>query len=204
MIEIIKLTKRYGDRTVLDVERLEIEKGECIVLTGHNGSGKSTLLKLIAGTVRESSGEVKKEGALYYLPQSYVPFNKSVRKNIICCLDGDRKKKGVRCDEILDAFRLKHLEHKNAKTLSGGECQRLCLARVLARRADIILLDEPTSAADKQSRAVINSLIREYQQRTGCTVIMTSHTEEIPEFEKVKIISLCDGKITQIREVKNA
>lgn len=204
MIEITKLTKSYGDRTVLDISALRIEKGECVVLTGHNGSGKSTLIRIIAGTLRQSSGRVEKEGELYYLPQSCLPFNKSVGRNIICCLDGDRKKKGVRCDEILDAFRLKHLEHKNAKTLSGGECQRLCLARVLARRADIILLDEPTSAADKQSRAVINSLIREYQQRTGCTVIMTSHTEEIPEFEKVKIISLCDGKITQISEVNNA
>lgn len=204
MIEIIKLTKRYGDRTVLDVDRLEIEKGECIVLTGHNGSGKSTLLKLIAGTVRESSGEVKKEGALYYLPQSYVPFNKSVRKNITCCLTGDRKSKNERCDEILEAFGLRCLEHKNAKTLSGGECQRLCLARVLSRRADIILLDEPTSAADKQSRAIINSIICDYQKKTGCTVIMTSHTEEIPDFDRVKIISLCDGKITEIREKSNA
>ncbi len=204
MIKLTNLTKRYGDRTVLDIEALVAEKGECIVLTGHNGSGKSTLLKILARTLCESSGEVTVTGNLYYLPQHCIPFNKSVRRNINFCLEGDRKSKNARCEEILDAFNLKHLENKNAKTLSGGECQRLCLARVLCRRADIILLDEPTSAADKESRAIINSLILSYQKKTGCTVIMTSHTEEIPNFERVKIINLCDGKITEIREENNA
>lgn len=204
MIEIKNLTKSYGDRTVLDIDSLSIKKGECIVLTGHNGSGKSTLIKILADVLKESSGSVKKEGRVYYLPQSCLPFNKSVRRNITCCLDGGRKDKNTRCDEILTAFCLKHLENKNAKTLSGGECQRLCLARVLSRRADIILLDEPTSAADKKSRQIINSLIADYHKKTGCTVIMTSHTEEIPDFDKVKIINLCDGKITEAREQTNA
>lgn len=204
MIEVKNLTKVYKDRAVLDIESLVVEKGECIVLTGHNGSGKSTFLKILAGTLKESSGEIKKEGKVCYLPQQCIPFNKSVRRNITFCLDGSRKSKNALCDVILKAFGLNHLEHKNAKTLSGGECQRLCLARVLSKKADIVLLDEPTSAADKESRAIINRLISDYRKQTGCTVIMTSHTDEIPDFDKVKIIKLCDGKITEIREESNA
>lgn len=204
MIEIKNLTKTYGNRTVLDIDSLSVKKGECIVLTGHNGSGKSTLIKILAGTLKQSSGEVKKSGQVYYLPQSCLPFNKSVKGNITYCLSGNRKEKFARCDKILQAFNLKHLENKNAKTLSGGECQRLCLARVLCKKADIILLDEPASAADKESRAIINSLVVKYQKQTGCTVIMTSHTEELPLFEKVRIIKLCDGRITEAKEESNA
>lgn len=204
MITITNLKKSYGNRVVLDIDSLSVKKGECVVLVGHNGSGKSTLLKILAGTLRQSEGEFSSEGKLYYLPQNCLAFNRSVRRNITYCLEGDRKSKNARCEEILTAFNLKHLENKNAKTLSGGECQRLCLARVLSRKADIILLDEPTSAADKESRAIINSLILSYQKKTGCTVIMTSHTEEIPDFECYKTISLCDGKITEIREEDNA
>ncbi|MBE6786447.1 MAG: ABC transporter ATP-binding protein [Ruminococcaceae bacterium] len=193
MIEIKNLRKAYGGRTVLDIEELHIKKGECVVLTGHNGSGKSTLLKILAGTEKKSEGSVITRGQIYYLPQQSLPFNKSVRKNLLFCLEGKRKEKNEKCNELLDAFELRHLENKNAGTLSGGECQRLALARVLCRRADIILLDEPSSAADSKGRALINSLIKKYCERTGCTLVMTTHTGEYPEIKGLRIIGLCDG-----------
>lgn len=196
MIEINNLIKKYGDRAVLDIDSLTIKKGEFVVLTGHNGSGKSTLLKILAGTLKPTEGEFKAEGQLYYLPQQSLPFNRSVRKNILCCLDGDTKSKKELCESILEAFNLKHLENKNAKTLSGGECQRLALARVLCRKADIILLDEPSSAADTQSRRLINELIAEYHKKTCCTFIMTTHTGEMPDVKELRIINLCDGRIS--------
>ena len=65
MIEIKNLKKLYGDRTVLDIPELKIEKGECVILTGHNGSGKTTLMKILADTLKPTEGEVKKEGAVY-------------------------------------------------------------------------------------------------------------------------------------------
>lgn len=203
MIKIEKLKKVYGDRTVLDIDYLEIKKGECVVLTGHNGSGKSTLLKILAGTLRASEGNVETEGDAYYLPQQSLPFNKSVKKNILYCLEGDRKYKKELCEKILTSFDLKHLEAKNAKGLSGGECQRLALARVLSRKADIILLDEPTSAADSESRKKINRLIASYCKKTGCTLIMTSHTDALPEGINIKNIKLCDGKIIRNKEEEN-
>lgn len=204
MIKAENLKKLYGGRTVLDIDYLEIGKGECVVLVGHNGSGKSTLLKILAGVLKATQGTVEVRGDVYYLPQQSLPFNKSVKNNILYCLEGDRKSRSGICEEILTAFDLKHLEAKNAKGLSGGECQRLALARVLSRKTDILLLDEPTSAADSESRKRINSLIADYYKKTGCTLIMTSHTDDLPEGIKIKTVRLCDGKIMRNEEEKNA
>lgn len=197
MIKIKNIKKLYGNRTVLSVSDLEIKKGECVVLTGHNGSGKTTLMKILAGTLNATEGQLDIRGDIYYLPQQCLPFNKSVRKNILYCLDEGKKEKNEICEELLDAFRLKELENKNAKTLSGGELQRLALARVFAKKADILLLDEPTSAADKQSRLIINSLIAEYFRKTGCTLVMITHADELPPIDEVRIIRLYDGEIAE-------
>ena len=195
MIKINKLKKLYGDRIVLDIPSLEIKKGEHIILIGHNGSGKSTFLRILAGTENKTEGDVHTDGQIYYLPQQSLPFNKSVKGNILYCLDGKRKDKQELCEKMLVAFKLKHLENKNAKTLSGGECQRLALARVLCKKGDIILLDEPSSAADSKGRELINKLICEYCEKTGCTLVMTTHTGEYPSLKNLRIIELCDGKI---------
>ena len=204
MIKINALKKLYGDRTVLDIKSLGIKKGECVVLTGHNGSGKSTLLKILAGTEKQTEGEVLTKGQIYYLPQQSIPFNKSVKSNILYCLEGKRKDKRELCEKMLDAFNLKQLESKNAKTLSGGECQRLALARVLCKKGDIILLDEPSSAADSKGRELINQLIRGYCEKNGCTLVMTTHTGEYPRLKKLRIIELCDGKIISDTEKREA
>ena len=195
MIKIKGLKKLYGDRTVLDIPRLEIKKGEHVILIGHNGSGKSTLLRILAGTESKTEGNVLKEGQIYYLPQQSLPFNKSVKSNLLYCLDGKRKDKQELCEALLNAFNLKHLESKNAKTLSGGECQRLALSRVLCKKGDVILLDEPSSAADSKGRELINKLIGDYCEKTGCTLVMTTHTGEYPKLNKLRIIELCDGRI---------
>lgn len=171
MIKVTKLKKQYGERTVLDIPELEISKGECVILAGHNGSGKSTLLKILAGTEKQTEGEVLTKGQIYYLPQQSIPFNKSVKSNILYCLEGKRKDKHELCDTLLEEFNLKHLESKNAKTLSGGECQRLALARVLCKKGDIILLDEPSSAADSKGRELINQLIRGYCEKDRKSVV---------------------------------
>lgn len=195
MIRINNLKKQYGDRIAVDIPELEIEQGEHIILTGHNGSGKSTLLKILAGTENRSEGDVLSQGQIYYLPQQSLPFNKSVKSNVLFCLDGKRNEMNELSEKILSSFNLKHLENKNAKTLSGGECQRLALARVLCKKGDIILLDEPTSAADSKGRQLINELICEYCEKTGCTLVMTTHTGEFPDLNNLRIIELCDGKI---------
>ena len=118
-----------------------------------------------------------------------------MQKNLLFCIEGDKKSKNELCDKVLDALELRKLESKNAKTLAGGECQRLALGRVICKKGDIILLDEPSSAADSYGRKLINRIICRYVEKTGCILIMTTHTGELPEIEDLRIIELCDGKI---------
>lgn len=195
MIEIKNLKKTYGDRTVLNIPYLKIEKGERILLIGHNGSGKSTLLKILSGVITSYEGEVNCEGITYYLPQKCVPFNKSVKKNIMYALKGDKKTKEAICTKVLESLKLSHLENKNANSLSGGECQRLCLGRVIANEGDILILDEPTSAADIKSTELIEEIIDTYCQKTGCILIMTTHDKVQAEKFKGTVIELFEGEI---------
>ncbi len=198
MIEIKNLVKTYGDRVVVDIPELTINNGECIVLTGHNGSGKSTLMKILAGITNASEGSFHFDGILRYLPQQSLPFNKSVKGNILYILDGKRADKTRKCDAILEKLKLTHLQKKNALTLSGGEAQRLALGRVLAKKCDVLLLDEPTSAADTESAKLILETIDEYRKETGCILIITTHNKEEAERIGGRRINLCDGRITDI------
>ena len=193
MISIKNIKKTYGDRTVLDIPSLEIKKGERLVLIGPNGSGKSTLIKILAGTIKATRGEVTSDRDLYYLPQQSLPFSMTVRKNVLYCLSGSKEEKEKRCDELLKMLHLSHLEGKNAKKLSGGEAQRLALCRVLAKKGDIILLDEPTSAADIESEEIIEQAIKDYADESGCTLIIATHSPaQAKKFAK-RIIMLHDG-----------
>lgn len=196
MIKLRNLKKIYGDRTVLDIENLTFRKGETVAIVGPNGSGKSTLLKIIAETIKSDSGDIERKGKLLYLPQQSVPFRKSVRKNILFSMENtDSKEK--RCDEILEEMKLTDLADKNAKRLSGGECQRLTLARVLVNDGDFLLLDEPSSAADIEGTEIIENAIRKYKEKTGCGVIMTTHSPVQALKLADRIIMLDNGKIVE-------
>ena len=196
MITLKSIKKTYGDRTVLDIENLTFSKGETVAIVGPNGSGKSTLLKIIADTVKSDGGDIERNGKILYLPQQSVPFRKSVRKNILFSMENaDNKDK--RCDEILKELSLTSLADKNAKTLSGGEAQRLSLGRILVNEGDFLLLDEPSSAADIEGAETIEKALTRYREKTGCGVIMTTHSPVQALKLADRIIMLCDGKIVE-------
>ncbi len=196
MIKLKNIKKTYGERTVLDIENLSFTKGETVAIVGPNGSGKSTLLKIIADIIKSDDGETVRRAKLYYLPQQSIPFRKSVRKNILFSMENtvDKEK---RCDEILAELCLTNLADKNAKGLSGGECQRLALGRVLINEGDFLVLDEPSSAADIEGTQMIENAIRKYKEKTGCGVIMTTHSPVQALKLADRIIMLCDGKIVE-------
>lgn len=196
MIKIKNIKKTYGKRTVLDIENLSFTKGETVAIVGPNGSGKSTLLKIIADIIKSDCGETERKAKLYYLPQQSFPFRKSVRKNILFSMENNVDKE-KRCDEILTQLGLTSLANKNAKGLSGGEAQRLSLGRILVNDGDFLLLDEPSSAADIEGTQIIEKAIINYKNKTGCGVIMTTHSPVQALKLADRIIMLCDGKIVE-------
>ncbi len=196
MIVVNKLKKIYGERTVLNVDSLTVRKGETVVIVGPNGSGKSTLLKILAGTLEKSEGEYSIKGEGFYLPQQCTPFSKTVRKNILFSMK-DSSDKDKCCDDILEALSLSHLKDKNAKVLSGGECQRLALGRIIVNNADFLLLDEPSSAADIEGTEIIERALRNYKEKTGCGILMTTHSPKQAKNLADLIIMLNGGKIVE-------
>ena len=196
MIKLKSIKKHYGERTVLDIEKLTFKKGETVAVIGPNGSGKSTLLKILADTVKSDGGEMEKQGKILYPPQQNLPFRKSVRKNILFSMESTDSKE-ERCDEILLELGLSHLADKNARGLSGGEAQRLALGRLLVNNGDFLLLDEPSSAADIEGTEAIERAIKSYKAKTGCGIIMTTHSPAEALQLADRIIMLCDGKIVE-------
>ncbi len=196
MIKVTNLIKTYGDRTVLNIPSLTVNKGETLVVVGPNGSGKSTLLKIIAGVIEKNHGEISVNGEVYYLPQKNIPFRKKVRDNILFSAEYIAEKE-KRCDKILESLGLEALADKNASKLSGGECQRLCLGRILINSGDFLLLDEPSSAADIEGTELIEKAIREYKNKTGCGIIMTTHSPRQAKDLADTIIMLRNGEIAE-------
>lgn len=196
MIKLHNIKKTYGERTVLDIENLTFSKGETVAIVGPNGSGKSTLLKIIANTIKSDVGEIERKGKILYLPQQNIPFRKSVRKNILFSMEKSENK-DKRCDDILLKLALSHLADKNAKVLSGGEAQRLSLGRILVNDGDFLLLDEPTSATDIEGAELVEKALTQYRERTGCGIIMTTHSPVQALKLADRIIMLCDGKIVE-------
>ena len=190
MIEINNLKKRYGERTVLDIPSLSINDVETLALAGANGSGKTTLLKILGGTVKASEGSFSISGSILYMPQNSYAFRGDLIRNIF--ISGADRSKAF---ELLEKLELSHLADKKAKSLSGGELQRLSLCRVLSGKCDLLLLDEPTSACDANGAELVIKAIKDYQKSCGCTVIMSTHSPLLALNASDRLIILNSGKI---------
>jgi len=197
LIEVKKAIKKYSDRTVLDVSSLTFRKGETTVIVGPNGSGKSTLLKIISSVIKADESDITVNGKILYLPQNASAFSKTVEDNILFSM-ADRENKKERCREILTETELLHLKDRNAKTLSGGEAQRLALSRLLVNPADFLVLDEPSSAADVEGTEIIERAINKYRNQYGAGIIMTTHSPKQAKTMGDRIIILSNGKVIEI------
>ncbi len=177
MIELSGVCKRYGARTVLHVPALTLRDGGRYALIGANGSGKSTLLRILAGVLRQDAGTVCSDiaaDAVAYLPQSPYAFNLSVLDNVTIALPGERDRKRL-AEEALRKVGLQGYLRARGNRLSGGETQRMMLARMIAKPHKLLLLDEPTSATDISAEEGIEWALLAYAEETGCTLVFSSH-----------------------------
>ena len=198
MIRIKNLEKRLSPSFVLKIDELEIKKGDRVALIGLNGSGKSTLLKLIAGVLKPDSGTVEfsdEKVRCGYQPQSPYCFSGTVEKNIrISGFKGE-------LEPVLKSCLLQGFENKKAKTLSGGEKQRMYLARMLAGSFDCLLLDEPLSAVDiEKSRLLEKTLLESCKANRTTLLFATQFPNQAPAVAN-KILILSDGRVAEFSDI---
>src|ERR1051325_833369 len=212
-LELIDLSKRYGDQLAVAGVTLDVADGEFLVLLGPSGCGKTTTLRMIAGLIEPSGGAARIGGAgVTYLPpwrrnsgmvfQSYALFpHMSVADNVAFGLEMRKLGKseiGTRMREALRLVRLENYADRLPRQLSGGQQQRVALARALAIRPDVLLLDEPLSNLDAKLREQVRVEIRELQRQLGLTTIMVTHDQEEALTVADRLVVMADGEIRQI------
>ncbi|WP_231730257.1 LPS export ABC transporter ATP-binding protein [Novosphingobium sp. Fuku2-ISO-50] len=191
-LEVISIAKSYDKRAVLADISLSVAKGEVLGLLGPNGAGKTTCFYSIMGLVRPDSGRILLDGVditrlpmyrrailgLGYLPQETSIFRGlTVEQNIATVLEliePDRDTRDEELERLLDEFGLVKLRSSAAMALSGGERRRCEIARALAARPSIILLDEPFAGIDPMSINDIRHLVKDLTRR-GIGVLITDH-----------------------------
>ena len=171
-MNIQPFSKTYDGVRVLSFPGLDLEPGKIYAVIGANGSGKSTFAKILAGVLpADRKGRIRDDAAVGYLPQKHYAFRMSTRRNRLLST-----KEEARAAELMDALQIRHLEKKRADRLSGGETARMALARLMMKRYDTVILDEPTAAMDMETTADAEKLILDYTRQTGCTLILVTHS----------------------------
>lgn len=215
MISFSQVTKRYpGGHEALKSVSLEIQAGEMVCITGHSGAGKSTMLKLIAAIERPNSGTVLVNGQnVGALRASAIPivrrnfglifqdhkllYDRSVYQNVMLPLDiigYQAAEAAKRVRAALDKVGLLGKEKSLPVTLSGGEQQRLAIARAIVHRPSFLLADEPTANLDAAYAMELGELLRSFHQ-VGVTVIIATHDEQLAARLQPRRIALEQGRV---------
>lgn len=192
MLELVGLRKRFGEAEVVREVSLELPRGALLTLLGPSGCGKSTLLRMIAGFVEPSSGHVVVNGrrvtnlrpeqrptAMVF--QSYALFpHMTVYNNVAFGLKLRKVERGEMKRKVLDALSLVRMDGfvgRYPAELSGGQQQRVALARCLVLEPEILLLDEPFGALDRQLRDQMQTELRKLQKQLGVTMLVVTHDQ---------------------------
>jgi tungstate transport system ATP-binding protein len=211
LLAVARLRKAHGERMLFDIDALALEAGCAYALTGVNGAGKSTLLRVLAGLDSAQAEGVAWQGrpvalvpyprllreAVVYVHQHPVLFSTSVAHNIgygLTARGVPKAQAAARVDEAMAWAGVAHLRDSHPAVLSGGEKQRIALARAKVLDAKLLLLDEPSAnldgAAREQVLALIPALIG-----AGNTVVMACHDRDLIALPGVQRLKLRDGKL---------
>ena len=211
-VSVQKLQKSYAGSPVFERIDCHIERGEFVTLLGPSGCGKSTLLRCIAGLTSVDSGQILLDGhdivplspqkrGIGMVFQSYALFpNMTVEQNVAFGLRMQKVKADesqLRVREVLELVELGTFAGRYPHQLSGGQCQRVALARSLVTRPRLLLLDEPLSALDARIRKHLREQIRAIQRELGLTTIFVTHDQEEALTMSDRIFLMNQGRIVQ-------
>jgi sulfonate transport system ATP-binding protein len=189
------VTKSYGEGLVLDGLDLEIAAGQVVALLGRSGSGKSTLLRVLAGLDHGVTGGVTVTGTVSVAFQEprLLPWRR-VWRNVVLGLDApeDGRENAI---AALEQVELTELADRWPLTLSGGQAQRVSLARALARRPDVLLLDEPFGALDALTRSSMHALLRRLFAEHRPTTLLVTHDVDEALAIADRVLVLRDGRV---------
>lgn len=214
MIRLDSVSKKYGKKIILGDVSLTIDDGEYVLLTGASGAGKTTLLHMLGGLEKPDSGKIIIDGLtvgkakeqeklfgekLGFLFQNYVLMEK---KTVLSNLNivSKEKRGDISVAEALEYVGLAGFENRKVYELSGGEQQRVALARVLLKKCSIILADEPTSSLDYANARIIIDILKK-ENAKGKTIVVSTHTPEL--YKDAGTFIHLDNGCLQINRVNN-
>jgi putative spermidine/putrescine transport system ATP-binding protein len=213
MLTLEKLTKRYASVTAVDAADLTVTKGELVCLLGPSGCGKSTLLRMVSGLIDNDGGRITLDGA----DMTRVPANRrptamvfqshalwthmTVQKNVAFGLKIRRVPADIAKAKVAEALKLVGLagyEHRYPRELSGGQAQRVSIARCLVVEPKLLLMDEPFSALDAHLRLRLREEVKLIQERLGLTILFVTHDQEEAMEIADRIVVMNAGRIEQV------
>ena len=213
IVKLENFRKQYGEKVVIEDINLEVYEGEFLTLLGSSGCGKTTILRSISGLDKPSSGKVYIDGVdvtnldptkryVNTIFQNYALFPlMTIEDNIGFGLKMKKVKKDEIKKRVNDMLELVHLlgyEKRKPKELSGGEQQRVSIARGLINNPKVLLLDEPLSALDQKLRKSMQIELKQLQKKLGITFIYVTHSQDEALTMSDRIVLLKDGKIEQV------
>ena len=223
IVDLKNININHDEKNILSDISLSVRKGEFIYLIGKTGSGKSSLLKILYGDIKILDGEGSVAGInIVKIKEKEIPFlrrklgivfqdfkllsDRSIKKNLEFVLKAtdwkDKQKIEDRIQTVLEKVKLQNTENKFPHELSGGEQQRIAIARALLNKPELILADETTGNLDPGTSAEIMEVLKKIN-KNGTTILIATHDYEIISKFPAKTIRIEDGKFYQLKEKNN-
>lgn len=205
-IELQKVRKVFSNKIALDVDNLVLEDGGIFAVLGPNGSGKTTMLRCIAGIDRTDSGQIYYNGMeglkgneMAYMPQQTYLFDMTALENVMLGMKNSRGSSDARRRALyaLECVGMSSFINAKARSLSGGEAQRVALARTLVLGKSLVLLDEPASSTDISGMEIVEKYIKAVHDKDRSTIVFTTHNPSQAARIADEVVMMYEGRIAE-------
>ncbi|MFK5997747.1 MAG: metal ABC transporter ATP-binding protein [Rhodobacterales bacterium] len=191
LISVENLTVKYGQNTALSGVSMAIDKAEIVTVVGPNGSGKSSLIRSLIGAITPTSGSIETgpDLSIGYVPQK-LHIDPTLPLTVARFMQLPHKDRQAPITQTLKMVGLMDIENRQMTSLSGGQFQRVLLARAILHKPSLLILDEPTQGLDQRGSAAFYQLIEHLRSSLGCAILMVSHELHVVMSASDRVICL--------------